>query len=359
MSCLRGGGAQRVFVDLANHYAARGIAVTIVHIESVAPLRARIDPRVRVVDLGCSRILAGIVPLWRWLRRHQPAAVISTMSHVNLALILAGRVLPGFKGRLLVQEVAELGPGRFLLRDRIATRSLRTLYPRVDRILTVSDSIARSLNAGRSTPLAAISVLPNPIDLSDIAARGRGPAPHPWLADPHSIPVILSVGRLALEKDYETLLRAFALARRHRPLRLMILGEGECRAGLEALADELEITRDLALPGFIDNPYPFVRAADLFVVSSVAEGFSLALAEALALGRSAVCTDCGDGPRGILDNGDLGDLVPVGDAEAMARAILHRLDAPLPPDRLRARMERFDIDGVAAAYLAVLRGEVR
>ena len=139
---------------------------------------------------------------------------------------------------------------------------------------------------------------------------------------------MLGVGRLTAQKDFPTLLRAFALVRRRRQARLIILGEGQDRPELEALVAQLGLRDDVALPGYQPAVPAFMARAAVFVLSSAWEGLPTVLIEALALSRRIVSTDCPSGPREILQHGRLGRLVPMRDPEALGEAILTSLDHP-------------------------------
>jgi glycosyltransferase involved in cell wall biosynthesis len=168
--------------------------------------------------------------------------------------------------------------------------------------------------------------------------------------------VIVAVGRLAAQKDFATLLRAFARVRERRPARLLILGEGRLRPALEALVAELGLGAAAAMPGYAENPFSALARADLYVMSSRYEGLPGALIQALACGCRVVSTDCPSGPAEILDHGRFGQLVPVGDAAALAEAMLAELDAPPDPERQRARAAQFSVPRAVDAYLDLLRG---
>jgi glycosyltransferase involved in cell wall biosynthesis len=170
-------------------------------------------------------------------------------------------------------------------------------------------------------------VIYNPVITPAILAQARQTPNHPWFA-PGEPPVILGVGRLTRQKDFPTLLRAFAALRRQRPARLIILGEGEDRPALEALIAELGLTDDVALPGFRDDAMGFMACSALFVLSSAWEGLPTVLIEALAAGTRVISTDCPSGPREILQEGRLGALVPVGDPAALAEAMVGALASP-------------------------------
>src|SRR5262249_37227290 len=146
------------------------------------------------------------------------------------------------------------------------------------------------------------------------------PLSHPWFA-PGSLPVILGVGRLTWQKDFPTLIKAFALVRSRQPARLLILGEGEKRLELETIVKELGLAADVCLPGYVDNPFAYMHRCSAFVLSSASEGLPNSLIEAMACGAPVISTDCASGTAEILENGRYGPLVPVGDVEAMATAI--------------------------------------
>jgi glycosyltransferase involved in cell wall biosynthesis len=162
------------------------------------------------------------------------------------------------------------------------------------------------------------------------------------------------VGRLTPQKDFPTLLRAFAGVRRHRRARLVILGEGEERAALTALAGELGLSDDdVAMPGFRENAMAFMAASAVFVLSSAWEGLPTVLIEALAAGTRVVSTDCPSGPREILQNGRLGALVPVRNAPALSQAILDCLERPADTASLDA-LTPFTKDAAVEHYLRVI-----
>jgi glycosyltransferase involved in cell wall biosynthesis len=191
-------------------------------------------------------------------------------------------------------------------------------------------------------------------DLTRAAAHAPG---HPWFAD-GGPPVVLGVGRLTRQKDFESLVRAFAQVRQHRPARLLILGEGEERSALEALVRELGLESDVALPGFQAGAQACMTRAAVFVLSSAWEGLPTVLIEALAAGTTVVATDCPSGPREILRGGELGRLVPPGDVEALARGILAALGGTarrVPLTELREFTQEF----AAEAYLCLVHNGSR
>jgi glycosyltransferase involved in cell wall biosynthesis len=240
-------------------------------------------------------------------------------------------------------------------RDRLQLRHARYLYPKADAIVAVSEGVAEDVTRVTGISRDRITTIYNPVVTPELENLRHAPLDHPWFA-PSSPPLILGVGKFKIQKDFPTLLRAFARVRAVRPARLLILGEGRKRAELENLARELGVANDVALPGFVPNPFPYMTRASLFVLSSAWEGLPGALVEALACGCPVVSTDCPSGPAEILAGGLYGPLVPVGNDTALAEAILSALDVPPDRDRLRARAALFSVDRATDRYLEVLLG---
>ncbi len=353
---LRGGGAERVMLDLAAGFAERGIATDLVLAQAVGPLLSEVDPRVPVTDLRAGRVLGALPALAAYLRRQRPEALLVTLTHASLVALWARR-LAGTGTRIVVREANTLsqvtrGAGRD--RRRFIPWLARRYFPTADAIVAVSQGVADDLATLTGLPPSRIRVLPNPIVTPDLARRAAEPLDHPWF-EPGEPPVVLGVGRLSRQKDFPTLLRAFSRVRADRPARLMILGEGPERGDLLALARRLGVGDDVSLPGFAPNPFPYFRRAGVFVLSSAWEGMPGALIQALACGAPVVSTDCESGPREVLKAGRYGRLVPVGKPEALAAAILETLREPRPVTD-PAAVASFTRSAAVDQYLDLLRG---
>jgi glycosyltransferase involved in cell wall biosynthesis len=192
----------------------------------------------------------------------------------------------------------------------------------------------------------------NPVVDYRLVTMAQASPSHPWLLS-RQVPVILAAGRLVPQKDFTTLIQAFARVRRERPARLLILGDGEQRDALLALAAECGVRDDVDLPGFDPNPFAAMRAASAFVLSSRYEGLPGVLIQAMACGARVVSTDCPSGPREVLEGGRWGTLVPVGDVAALATAVAATLDDPHPPD-VRVRTAAFSEEQAVERYARVL-----
>ena len=319
---LVGGGAERMMVNLADGFAMRGLRVDLVLVKAAGPYLAEVPKSVRIVELGSGRMATSLPALVRYLREARPAALLSTLNHANVLAVIAG-FFAGVKTRIVVRQANTLsqsaGAAKKLV-SRAMPWLVRRFYAWADEIVAVSDGVAEDLTRIASLPAERIRVIPNPVVMPSLTTLAREPVEHDWFA-PGGPPIVLGVGRLTKQKDFSTLCRAIAIVGHRRPVRLVILGEGEDRPKLQALVAELGIQDSVALPGFVANPFAYMAKASVFVLSSAWEGLPGALIQAMACGSPVVATDCESGPREILQDGRFGRIVPVGDAQAMADAI--------------------------------------
>lgn len=353
-----GGGVERAFADLIGFWRDHGYAVTVILADGRGPLREEFAQGTRFVDLETPRVSLAVLPLARLLRASPDLPLLSSMSHGNLAALVAARLLGRHRGRVVVQEVARFDLGReggSRWKHRMVRALLPRLYRRADAVIAVSLGVADELAAVLGWPRERIHIVPNPLALARIAEAAAAPCPHPWLAE-SDIPVILGVGRLSPEKDFATLLRAFALLRQSVPARLILLGSGQEADALRSLADRLGIDEAVDFCGFVANPWAFMSRAVLVASSSLAEGFSLVLAEAMTCGANVVSVDSGAAVRALLPAATFGPLSRPGDADGLAAAMERRLARPLSAPDLRARTRQFDIGLIAPCYEALLRG---
>jgi glycosyltransferase involved in cell wall biosynthesis len=351
---LCGGGAERVIMNLAQGMTDRGLAVDLVVAAAEGVFLEQLPPAVRLVDLRAPRVLRSLGPLTGYLRRERPRVLVSSMSHANVVALWAARLARrGTPVMVTVHNtMSQSTPEQGRVAGGLWPRLLGTFYPWASCVVAVSRGAADDLARTSGLPRERVEVVYNPVITSTMMARARQAPDHPWFAVGQP-PVILGVGRLTRQKDFPTLIRAFAGVRRHRAGRLMILGEGEERPRLEALAGELGVAEDVALPGFRDNAMAYMAGSALFVLSSAWEGLPTVLIEALAAGTRVVSSDCPSGPREILQEGRLGALVPVGDAAALTEAIVDVLDRPARAVPLDA-LTPFTRDAAVDHYLRLI-----
>lgn len=348
---LRGGGAERVMVALANGFADRGIMVDLVLTSASGPYRSEVSDAVRVIDLQSTRVLASLPGLIGYLRRERPTAMLSAMRHANIVAYLATR-LSGQSTRLVVSEHNTLSQSekRTGRKGDVVRAMMRPVYIRCYSVVAVSNGVADDLAHELSLPRDRIQTIYNPVVSDQLVAKSKEATSQ--LAAPER-PIILAVGRLTAQKDYPTLLRALALLRQSVSVSLVILGEGELRESLERLAVELGISGQVQMPGFVENPYAWMRQADVFVMSSAWEGLPTVLIEAMACGIPVVSTDCPSGPREILEAGKWGGLVPVGDHVSLAKAIRAALESECKPD-VRLRAGAFSVAAAVDNYVRLM-----
>lgn len=354
---IGGGGAETAMVYLARGFVEQGLKVDFVLCQADGPHLWKIPPEVQIVDLKSTGTLSSLKALVRYLRRERPVALLSAM-HFNNEIAIAARHLSGVSTRVVVCEQNHLS-----LRSRHETRPSKRLtpllarltYPWADGVVATSQGVATDLNSTIGLPLERIQVIYNPAVTPEISAKSQEPVEHPWFAATE-VPVILGVGKLEPQKDFPTLIRAFAKVRQVKPARLVILGWGpdSNRSELEALIQELGIAAEVDLPGYVNNPYSYMAKASVFVLSSRWEGFGNVVAEALAVGTPVISTNCESGPAEILKNGHYGTLVSVGDSQALAEAILNVLDGETKPVP-SVWLDQFSLTPITQQYLNILK----
>ena len=356
---LSGGGAERMIVNLTNELSSRGYPVDLVLLSAEGPYLSSVSDRVDVVDLQAPEwpgyaAMGGAPRLRSYLREERPNVLLSALTRANVVALVAHR-LSRVPTKIVVSErnhlssIAEQYDDR---RMRVLPWLVRRTYPWADAIIPISHGVARDLSSLGRIPLAEMNVIHNPAYSEEIPERAAEPLDHPWFRS--SKPVILGVGSLTKQKDFEALIRAFREVHSTVDARLVILGEGDRRDDLQRLICELDLEPVVEMPGFVDNPFKYMRRADVFVLSSRWEGFGNVVVEALACGTPVVSTDCPSGPAEILVDGEYGTLVPVGEPDAIADAVLETLASPPDERLLRRRAEQFGVKRIADQYLDML-----
>jgi glycosyltransferase involved in cell wall biosynthesis len=361
LPALYGGGAERIFLNLASGFAQKGFNVDLVLAEATGPFLADVPRSVNVVELhrkrlAAMRTIAGIPALVRYLRQARPSVLVSALQ-ANVVALWA-KWVSKIPLRVVISE-----HNTFTHQIRQFPRGMRWLvlgltrglYPWADKIIAVSKGVADDLANAISIPVKSIQVIYNPVVTSEIRAKAAEPCHHPWFLD-QEVPVILSIGRLTEQKDFETLIHAFAVVRRYRKTRLVILGEGEKRHSLESMIRNYRLQEDVLLPGFVANPYAYMKQSSLFVLSSKWEGLPTVLIEALYCGARIIATDCPNGPREILCDGLYGDLVPVGCVTDLAQAIENGLRVRRIKNSDECWMP-YEYETIISQYMTVLFGK--
>lgn len=346
------GGIEGKLITLGEEFLKRGVVPELVRIRGGAvPYPERMPEGFRVTELKTRSKLDGVPKVAAYLRRSRPDAVLTVKDHSAQVVVLA-RALARVRVPVFIKATNTLS---VVARRRLQRAMIRWLYPRADRVIAISEGVAGDLREHFGLTSDKVAVIYNPAVTADFPERACVPVAHPWLPrEGDHTPVVVGAGRLTKQKDFATLLAAFARLRAHRAARLVILGEGPERSALEEYAAALGIAGDLDLPGRVTDILPYAARADAFALSSRYEGLGNVLIEAMAVGTPVVATDCPHGPAEILAGGRYGSLVPVGDAEAMAGALVETLDHGTDQSLLADAVDRFRAGPVAEQYLSVM-----
>lgn len=353
LTALDGGGAEKVMLNLANGFARRGIAVDLLLCQLEGPYVDQVDSKVCVINFK-KRLLFSIVDLVAYLNTEKPDALVSAMEDTNIVAILARR-FSGIKTKIIATVHNTISNERKYLKGlkrKFVPFVVPILYPLADHVVAVSNGVKTDLENLSFSGLK-ISVIYNPVVTPDLEVKGSEIVDHPWF-NKTDLNIILGVGRLELQKDFSTLIKAFSEIASNDNFRLAILGEGSQKEELKSLTKTLGIDKKVAFLGFQPNPYKYMCRASVFVLSSAWEGFGNVLVESMYFGTTVVSTNCESGPSEILNNGEFGYLVPVGNAKRMSEAIIQAAYSNANKEKLTARATYFSLDKALDDYFSLL-----
>jgi glycosyltransferase involved in cell wall biosynthesis len=303
-------------------------------------------------------------PLSRYIKQSCPDGIISALSHANCAVLLARKINNNkIKTNVVVSErnISFQNTTNKIGFKRIALNFLiKYLYPDAKCIITVSKGVRESIINTYKFKRNQVKCIYNPIDLKKINKLKSKNFLNSAIIDElktENQKIILSVGSLTPQKNYSLLIKAFKIVREKINCKLIILGEGPERSKLDELCRNLEIdSKSICLPGFIANPFPYMKACDLYVLSSLWEGLPNVLIQALACECRIVSTDCDAGPREILEDGKWGRLTKVNDINELADAMIEQLNKKNQnySNSRKGRLNRFNVADVTDQYLEAL-----
>ena len=355
---LAAGGAERSLIKLAGGIAALGYSVDLVLVNARGHFLNEVSDSVRVIDLKSKRVLTSLPGLLRYLRQYQPSVLLSAL-HTNIVALIACRIATGHT-KVVVSErntlTVESRNYSSDIRMRLMPYLVRYFYHLASCIVAVSNGVADDLAQVTHLPRDRIKVIFNPIITPEFQEKTQESIEYDWFI-PGEPPVLLSAGRLSIQKGFDVLIKAFAKVREIIPSRLLILGEGPERGSLETLIHDLGLEESVRLPGFVQNPYPYMKTSNVFVLSSRWEGLPGVLIEALYCGVPIISTDCPSGAREILAAGKYGSLIPVDNVEAMAQAITAALSGKVPRPPVES-WQPYKVETIVNQYIDVLFNEM-
>ena len=359
-------------VEIANALAKQGHRVDLLVLKPVGSLAEKVHNKIRVVSLDAGRIALSLFPLIMYLWREKPATLLALDEYSHLLSLLA-RMLSGVKTHIVLRignMLTELFM-RYEGKSRLMPFLVRRLYKKADGIIANSKGVADDVLAVTGILRDRISVIHNPKFINHILALAAEPVTHAWLVQ-KTVPVVIAVGRLRIQKNFSLLIRAFATVSKNLPSRLIIVGGGREEPRLKALIQELRCEESVSLLGYADNPYAYMSKADIFASASLWEGMPNSLLEAIVCGLPVIASDCSSGPREILapdtdykkrlsrgvEQAKYGVLTAVNDEGALVEALrLFLGDEKLRTRYSEAAKERskdFDSEKIMSEYKRVL-----
>lgn len=317
---LGAGGAARTLLNILNHMNREEFTPILVTLNFNGNYETYLRSDIKFIKLNTKRLRSAILPLAKLIRQERPDILFSTIPVYNTVAILA-ELLSFTKTKLIVREAALLGGSR---RENAFLRLFGCLYRFASKVIALSEGVKKNLVQRYRVKEKKIQVIYNPIDINNIQQlaeqEGDMPKEHQAIFTKGS-KIIVTAGRLVEEKDHETLIKAFAKVQKRLDCELIILGEGECEHDLQDVAKKLAIHQKVHFLGFQQNPYVYFKHADLFVLSSLREGFGHVLVESLAVGTPVVTTNCKPGAKEVLQDGKFGRISPVGNPDELAEQI--------------------------------------
>lgn len=319
---LNGGGAERIISILATYFSEKGFSVDLLLAKATGPYLEDIPKSVNIINFNCKKVSFSLVKLISYLNKKKPDILFSSQMHSSTIALWAVRI-SGVATKVIIRQPTMLRPTyeSKSLNDKFREKLLLWSAKKWGyKIIVTSQAMADEFIAMSNISPDKLSIIYNPLPIKKIKNKSKEPLEHPWFQKGQP-PVILATGRLVKVKDFQTLIKAFAITKEKFDARLIILGEGPLRSELEQLINNLNIKSYVEMPGFAENPFQYMKHSKVFVMSSLWEGFPNGMIEAMACGTNIVATHCDGGTGEILEHGKWGELVPVQNPQKMAEAI--------------------------------------
>jgi glycosyltransferase involved in cell wall biosynthesis len=296
-----------------------------------------------------TQILNAFFRLCKYFIHTDTTVIMSTIKELNIFTIII-KFITISKIKLLIREADTLDRIYIEggLNNKILLFLMRKLYPRASGVIANSKITQIDLIEKLGLKERFVKTIYNPLDLSHISNKIQKQKREAYK--------LVSCGRLHYKKNFSDLIKTIPmLIDKYPNISLDILGEGPERKNLQNLIDRLKLGKYITLVGFVENPYVYYARANVFIQTSLWEGFGYVLAEAMACGTSVVSYDGRGAMREILKDGMYGKLTPVGDLNSLADAISRQLENPTPQELLSEAVERFNLETISQQYLDVLR----
>lgn len=354
---MGGGGAERVLLELLRHLDREKYRLSIVMTRMDGVLVSEIPPDVKIIDRSdlykSSRyFLKRVWGLAKIIKVEKADLVISFLTGANRSLMRC-RYLVDDNVKFILREgnnPTHIKKSAYSIKEKILSeREVKFFYPKADRIIAASNGIVTSFVEKWGIEPDKFRVIHNMVDLKKVGKTNK--IENFFQPDKK---YIIAAGRLVKQKGYGDMIRAFSKVIKQVPSKLIILGDGPERDNIEKMIKKLSLENDVYIPGFVKNPWEYMKASDVYISTSHYEGFHLTIAEAMACGIVPVATDCDYGPREIINDGKNGRLLPVGDIKGLSNAVVDLLNndelREMMSSSAKNRAEAFDVKNIVQQY---------
>jgi len=344
---LSGGGAEKSVVNLSNYLVNDGVDIDIVLVDKAnAAYLDDLDARINVIDFHKNRSLKSIYSVKKYIENNKPEVIMSSVTHINIILLIAKLITKKTNTKIVINQVNHLSSiiSHFIsikIIGNLLVKLIVKLYNYADASISMSKGVEKDLlNNGLNIKSQYIY---NPIFSKEIIEKSNG-------AIPSNKKLFIAIGRLVPQKNFSLLIDSFHLVNKEIDSELLILGDGPLKISLQSQIEDLDLQGNVFLKGFVDNPFQYIKIADVFVLTSLWEGFGNVVVEALSLGTQVVSTDCDSGPNEILDNGKYGFISTTFHKFEVARLMIEALNKPIDTQKIIDRGKFFSIKKSSIVY---------
>ena len=350
---FEGGGAERVMINLANGFASKGIEVYLAVLNHHGVYQKEVSDNIQIIDINSNRAIFSFNAINSFINKKTPQIVYSTIGHINILLLIIKLLNRRNDYKVVIRESntsSQQAKNNSYFKILLVDILRRIFYPKADLIIAPSKGVAIDLKDNYKINIKKIEVVNNPINYNWLLSLSEKPLNDSYLKQSSS-KFIIGIGALIKQKDFKTLIKAFSIVKKTHNCKLIILGEGLERQKLENLVNQLKLKDHVHMPGFVENPFNYLKASSVFVLSSLYEGLPNVLIQALLLGVPCVSTNCKSGPEEILKDGEYGQLVEGCDQLEMSRAIINVLEGKWKSKSIKGLEKKYSLIQIVNQYL--------
>ena len=352
---FEGGGAERVFINIANGFFEAGHEVSFLLGEKKGVYFDLVHPTIQVRELKALSLFSYLRKLPAALKKGKYSHIFTASDNISIATIISRRIT-----RIKPVVICTLHYNlNFMLsllpwaNRKWVKWSNRYIISAADKLVAVSRGVEKGFRIGTGKNVPQLTTIYNPVFDEGIYLKAAAPVTDELFKNKKR--TLITVGRLSKQKNQYCLLYAFSkLYQRDKNIQLIILGIGPLEDELKQLSSALQIQEAVHFLGFKQNPFCYIQQSELFILSSQFEGLPTVIIEALALGINVVSTDCNSGPAEILEDGKLGWLCRVNDVEDLTEKIVQAMDKPKPKEDLIKAAQQYNNKHIISHYLDII-----